>query len=442
MASRHHPLVSIIMANFNGQDHLARAVSSVLAQSITDIELLLVDDASTDASLSIAEQIVRHDDRVRILRTSRNSGPAVARNRALNDAAGEWIAIVDADDIVHPERFERLIAGAEAAGTDGVADDLIYFGETPHPHGQVLTGTLPLDAPVDLTPNALVEMPTLGYLKPVLRRSVVGDLRYREDIRIGEDHDFYLRYLLGGGRLHLMRQSYYLYRRHRNSISHRHQPEDLAAILSAQDDLVAQYPDITLDLAAKFDRRRKDLNRSMRFEHLVQDIKRRKWGKALRKICIKPTLLVPLFRAVREHWQNRTTQWWALQETVVRDVVLRADGQDDCALPQGAALLKIPKHPDQWSSADWAKLIASLPARVDRVFVQGAPGCFALGYVPQCNAIIHETEDGQWTENWEPERTGSQSCVPTNLAHPGISVAGPGGIKAPRRYPALDRKTG
>ncbi|MFD1157685.1 glycosyltransferase family 2 protein [Roseovarius aestuarii] len=401
MLDRSPPLVSVIMANFNGQEHLARAVHSVLAQTVTDVELLLADDASTDASLPIAERIMRQDDRLRILRGPRNSGPAAARNRALTHACGEWIAVVDSDDIIHPERLERLIVAAETERTDGIADDLIFFGKSPQQHGQVLSQTLLLDTPVDLTPGALLDMPTLGYLKPVLRRSVVGELRYRKDMRIGEDHDFYMRYLLRGGRLRLIGQSYYLYRRHGNSISHRQHPEDVTAMLNAQDDLVAQFPDIPLDLASRFSARRNELDRSLQFERLVRDIKQQKWRAVLHMICKIPALLAPLLRAMREHWQNRIGQKQAPQDTAPSDVVLQTDEQIRDRPPQGAMPLTIPKHPGQWEAADWAKFMAALPARVDRVFAKGAPGRFALGYVPQCNAAILEAEDSLWTDSFE-----------------------------------------
>ena len=413
MATQQPPLVSVVMANFNGQAHLAHAMSSVLKQSVTDIELLFADDASTDASLSVAEQIARLDNRVRILPApgNSNSGPAAARNRALDQARGRWIAIVDSDDILHPQRFARLIATAEDGNRDGVADDLIYFGEALPRNGQVLLESLPLTPPVDVTPGMMIDIPMLGYLKPILSRSVIGDLRYREDIRVGEDHDFYLRYLLEGGGLHLIRQSYYLYRRHRGSISHRQRPEDLAAMLRAQTDLVAQCPDIGTDLEARLDYRAATLRRSMQFETLVQDIKQRHWAAVLSTISARPALLALLLRAAREHWQNRIRRHQAAPNPAQMDVVLLADGQNQGTVPASALPLTIPRHPDEWSSAHWAKFVAALPQKINRVFAQGDPGRFAIGYIPVLNTAFLESENNSWPGN--AKRVSADPFPPT-----------------------------
>ena len=135
------PLISVVMANFNGAPHLATAVQSVLAQSHQNLELILVDDASTDLSPSVIAELAHTDARIRTIVLDHNGGPGHARNAALEQARGEWVAIVDADDQIHPERFERLLHVARTAGADIVADDLLQFYEDRSP----VTFLLPSD---------------------------------------------------------------------------------------------------------------------------------------------------------------------------------------------------------------------------------------------------------------------------------------------------------
>jgi len=133
------PLVSVIMANLNGAAHIAEAVRSVLRQTERSLELIVSDDGSSDDSLEIAQAAANGDPRLIFLNSERErTGAAATRNRALAVARGRWIALVDNDDVIHPERLERLIRAAEADGADITADDLLIFYEdgsqAPHAH--------------------------------------------------------------------------------------------------------------------------------------------------------------------------------------------------------------------------------------------------------------------------------------------------------------------
>ena len=120
--------LSVIMANRNGADHLRHALASVLAQTHRNLELILSDDASTDDSIQIAQGMSESDRRLRILTSDVATGPAATRNRAIATARGDWIAIVDSDDLMHPARFERMLQQAGGLGVDILADDQVYFG--------------------------------------------------------------------------------------------------------------------------------------------------------------------------------------------------------------------------------------------------------------------------------------------------------------------------
>ena len=99
--------VSVIMACHNSSVYLDEAVSSVLGQTFGDLELILIDDCSTDNTLEIAKRYQKQDDRVLVLSLSVNSGPATARNAGIRSARGEWLGILDSDDVAMPTRFEE-----------------------------------------------------------------------------------------------------------------------------------------------------------------------------------------------------------------------------------------------------------------------------------------------------------------------------------------------
>lgn len=295
------PVVSVVMANFRGAAHLARAMTSVLDQSERRLELILSDDASDDDSLAIARRIAATDDRVQVIAAPRNAGPAATRNRALDAARGAWIAVVDSDDLIHPDRLARLIAAADAAGADLVADDLVYFGTVPQ--GRTLLQSLGLSAPMmlDAAPylrsnDPGASLPPYGYLKPVIRRTALAGLRYDAGLRIGEDHDLVLRLLIGGARFLLLPDPLYAYRRHAGSISHRLSVATVEAMLQAHRALPPMPDPETRAAAASVDRQ---LRRALRYEHLVADIKARRWRGALPRL-FDPAMLSRLAESLRD----------------------------------------------------------------------------------------------------------------------------------------------
>lgn len=106
-----HPAVSVIVPVYNVEKYLSRCLDSVLGQSFRDIEVICVDDGSTDSSPEILRRYAAQDKRIRVI-TQKNQGVSVARNAGLDAAIGEWIAFVDSDDEVLPEIWESLLAAA------------------------------------------------------------------------------------------------------------------------------------------------------------------------------------------------------------------------------------------------------------------------------------------------------------------------------------------
>jgi len=101
-------MISIVIPIYNTEQYLPHCLDSLLAQTFADWEAILVDDASTDGSLSIAQEYCRKDPRFRLLRQERNKGQSAARNRAMEVVKGEHLAFLDSDDTLLPDWLEML----------------------------------------------------------------------------------------------------------------------------------------------------------------------------------------------------------------------------------------------------------------------------------------------------------------------------------------------
>lgn len=224
--------VSVIIPAFNVATCIGTAIHSALSQSLTPREIIVVDDASTDDTSSIVAEIARVHKIVRLMQMPFNRGAAAARNVGLKNCSSEWIAILDSDDRYLPRRLEYLVAAAEEAQLDLAADNYYNYDvcadriiDVAIPAAMIGT-SLPLDR-YDFVRHCMTNMAgavDFGLLKPVLRRSFVEriGLRYREDIRHGEDFIFYLTALAHRAKFALFPEPHYVYTQRLGSLSGRH----------------------------------------------------------------------------------------------------------------------------------------------------------------------------------------------------------------------------
>jgi len=104
------PVVSIVMPAYNSADFISASVQSVIAQSFTDWELIIVDDASSDDTVAVVNQLQLNEPRIQFIALGQNQGAAVARNTAIEAAKGRYIAFLDCDDLWLPHKLERQLA--------------------------------------------------------------------------------------------------------------------------------------------------------------------------------------------------------------------------------------------------------------------------------------------------------------------------------------------
>lgn len=213
----HRPHVSVVIPAYEAARFIAAALDSLLAQTFVDWEAIVVDDASSDDTSAVVAAHAARDSRIRLLRQEENAGPAAARNRAVEAARGDWIALLDADDLYLPERLERLIRLGETEGLDVVADNLWMRDPA---SGRIVRSGLPQDGRVrDWTLAVLLanDRPARGFvyglLKPIVRADFLQrtGLRWRTDLRYGEDFVFYAELFILGAKAKILPEPFYVY---------------------------------------------------------------------------------------------------------------------------------------------------------------------------------------------------------------------------------------
>ena len=315
------PTVSVIMANHNGAQFLGSAIRSLLEQTLQSWELIFVDDGSTDDSAAIAKQAANGDPRISIVGQSANRGPASARNRALELARGEWLAVFDSDDLMMPQRLESLLHSAAQDQAGLVADNQVLFyadgkrcrflnnSLARAPHWISLADLMRFSRLYSFTPD-------LGYLKPVVRTSIVRTLnaRYDERLRIGEDYNFLARILAEGHRLRLYPTPMYLYRKHASSVSYRLTAADIRALIEADNSLM-RLTRLSREETVLLKQRRHSLDSLLAYDAVINAIKagdhKRGAVLALSHPFIWPLLMRPI-NARLKRWAATLTRKTAL----------------------------------------------------------------------------------------------------------------------------------
>lgn len=210
------PLVSVVLPVHNGEQYLAAAIDSILCQTHGHLELIVIDDGSSDGSPAIAAAYT--DPRLRLVRNERNLGLVATLNRGIELACGEFIARMDADDVAAPERLalqvRRMVADPELAV---LGTDITYADAT----GNVVGRPRSLPCGPTLVRWRLLRGTCLYHPTVMLRRTALGDERYSAQFLHAEDYDLWLR-LSRRHRLDNLPQSLLLHRRHGQSVSARH----------------------------------------------------------------------------------------------------------------------------------------------------------------------------------------------------------------------------
>ena len=216
------PLVSIIMPVYNTEAYVAQAISSALAQTLKNIEIIVVDNCSTDRSVEVIQSFT--DRRITFLQNPQNLGATASCNRAMRAATGRWIAILDSDDWIAPERLERMVLVAEAEAADLIVDDLFLIrdGEATAWSTLLSESDRVINQIQQIDPVFFVETDLygkrrclrLGLTKPLFRRQFLEQHGIQYDETLQSVYDFWidLTCLVKGAKFILLPEPYYFYR--------------------------------------------------------------------------------------------------------------------------------------------------------------------------------------------------------------------------------------
>lgn len=292
--------VTVIIAAYNAAATIARAVRSALAEPEV-AEIVVIDDASTDDTAARALAVDDKTGRLRILVQAKNFGPSAARNRAILESVSPWIAILDADDFFLPGRMKGLLAFAEE--NDLVADDLwqVSEGAEDGSRRSLLDGAFAVPCPITLQQFVLSNVTRrgrsrgeLGFIKPIIRRSFLQEhgLTYRDDMRLGEDYEIYVRALGSGARLALVPAQGYMSVVRPNSLSGLHSEMDLQRLRDCNIDLMKDL-NLSADDKAALRTHYLSMDCRLQWRNLILAIKKRNIKAAI--ACFMRPFPVPFY---------------------------------------------------------------------------------------------------------------------------------------------------
>ncbi|MDB5613608.1 MAG: Succinoglycan biosynthesis protein ExoO, partial [Devosia sp.] len=228
--------------------------------------------------------------------------------------------------------------------------------------------------------------PALGYLKPMIRADRLGQLRYDESLRIGEDYDFVLRLLLADAKMVVIPEPFYLYRRHSASISHRLSVHDMRAMLERQDALAAENSPLSPELSAAFAKRRSMLKTGLAYEKLVASIKARQPAEALGILARDPSHLARLWASFAEGRTRRSELQVAPKRLETITLGAQATTDVEHVVPE-----YVPTNLVDWSAPSSRQIWRDLAAHANgRCIALDDAGRYAAGFIPE--AILVQPE--------------------------------------------------
>jgi succinoglycan biosynthesis protein ExoO len=298
------PEVSVIIPAYNTSAYISRSIESVLAQTLKNIEVIVVDDASTDNTLEVVSSF--RDERLKVFSNPKNIGAGRTRNRAIEEAKGTWIAVLDSDDWYAPERLEKLVQLAYQENADMIADDLylIKDGEE-NPWSTLIQESgesIPTIKQID--PVFFVKTDVygkkglhLGISKPLFRREFLirENINYSfETNKVGEDFWISLTCLVRGARFFLVPEAYYFYLARLGSLVYIDKTirlsgncqETLAFI--DREKIHSKLPDLAAALLANY----QILKMNLDYYTVIKLFKQKQYLKACKEILYNPYLVI------------------------------------------------------------------------------------------------------------------------------------------------------
>lgn len=234
------PLLSIIIPVYNVERYIERCVNSIINQSYQNFELIIIDDGSIDGSSKILDVLSSNDNRIQVYHV-KNGGVSRARNLGLSFSKGEFIAFVDADDIVKNEMYTKMISIAQTENYDMVQcnyEDLYEDGNV-FQHNEI--GTLAIENEDDMIIACMERVISANIFTKLFRKKTINSIYFDESIKYAEDLKFVVDCCEASKKIKLIELVGYQYFQRNDSADHKKINENYLSILKVADYFKKMY---------------------------------------------------------------------------------------------------------------------------------------------------------------------------------------------------------
>ena len=302
--------VSIIMPVFNGGRTISRSIESVKSQTYTDWELLVVDDGSTDNSLAIARDFQSSDSRIKVIHLDRNGGQSHARNVGIEASRGDWVTVLDADDIYKKNRLDVLVSFLEWNKLDMAADNISFYDVGIEKEVAVGISCKKLNIhwslKNQLANDLLHKNFKWGLLQPIIRKSFLDEtgILYNEKFNMAEDSLFLLELLSFNPRSMICNMPMYVYSTAVGQISgvasttttSNYKVEDHLAVINYF--IVSYSSKLSLKENRLANNIKVNINDFTQYMHLKDTLKNKGYAKALTIVATNPKVVRFINKAI------------------------------------------------------------------------------------------------------------------------------------------------
>jgi glycosyltransferase involved in cell wall biosynthesis len=182
--------ISVVMAVYNGEPHMREAIESIVSQTFSDFEYILLDDGSSDGTLEILQEYEKRDKRIRVLQNQGNIGLTKSLNKGILASRGEYVARMDADDISHPKRFELQTAFLDSNQNCGVVGS--WYVKIDEQGKELWRKKLPLKD--EEIKNLLIKSNVFPHASAMVRRAALDKVGlYNESWKLSQDYELWFR---------------------------------------------------------------------------------------------------------------------------------------------------------------------------------------------------------------------------------------------------------
>jgi len=207
------PLLTVFTPVFNLEKYIEETINSVLSQTFTDFEYIIIDDCSSDKTIEIIESF--NDPRIRIIQNKINQGISFNRNLAIEEAKGKYIAMIDGDDLALPKRLEKQLVFLEKNPDYGIiGTEVININK----RGKQLGNIIKYNIPDDEIPSRMLFNNYIATSSTMIRLSELAEIRFKKEFVVAEDYEVWIQ-LIRNCKIGHIRLPLTKYRIHDNSIS-------------------------------------------------------------------------------------------------------------------------------------------------------------------------------------------------------------------------------